>query len=157
MDPRKRRVVQAVLYEVGAIVVVGPVLGWLFGASMGSSLALAAVLSTIAMTWNFTFNGLFERWESRQADRRRTLGRRLVHGAGFELGLMVMLVPIMALWLGIPLWQAFVANLGLMAFFFVYAVAFTWSFDRVFGLPASAQPVQADGPDRTGRSRSNTM
>jgi uncharacterized membrane protein len=157
MDPRKRRVVQAVLYEVGAILVVGPVLGWLFGVSMGSSLALAAVLSSIALAWNFTFNGLFERWESRQSDRRRTLLRRLVHGAGFEAGLVLMLVPVMAWWLETTWLQAFLANLGLMAFFFVYAVAFTWSFDRVFGLPASAQPVQADGPERTGRSRSNTM
>jgi uncharacterized membrane protein len=30
------------------------------------------------------------------------------------------------------------ANLGLLAFFFVYAIAFTWAFDRVFGLPKSA-------------------
>jgi uncharacterized membrane protein len=28
--------------------------------------------------------------------------------------------------------------LGLLVFFFVYAIAFTWAFDRVFGLPASA-------------------
>ena len=32
--------------------------------------------------------------------------------------------------------------LGLLAFFFVYAVAFTWAFDRVFGLPASASAGQ---------------
>ena len=32
----------------------------------------------------------------------------------------------------------FVADLGLMAFFFFYTMAFTWAFDRVFGLPASA-------------------
>jgi uncharacterized membrane protein len=44
----------------------------------------------------------------------------------------------MSLWLGISPAAAFVANLGLLAFFFVYAVAFTWAFDRVFGLPASA-------------------
>ncbi len=32
----------------------------------------------------------------------------------------------------------FLANLGLLAFFFVYAIAFTWTFDRVFGLPEPA-------------------
>ena len=32
----------------------------------------------------------------------------------------------------------FRADLGLLAFFFFYAIAFTWAFDRVFGLPASA-------------------
>ena len=34
--------------------------------------------------------------------------------------------------------KALIANLGLLAFFFVYAIAFTWAFDKVFGLPESA-------------------
>jgi uncharacterized membrane protein len=29
--------------------------------------------------------------------------------------------------------------MGLLAFFFFDAIAFTWCFDRVFGLPASVQ------------------
>jgi uncharacterized membrane protein len=138
MGPRQRRVLQAVLYEVGAVAFVGPVLAWVFDESMGSSLGLAVVLSAIALAWNYVFNGLFERWESRQADRRRTAARRLMHGAGFEGGLVLLLVPVMAAWLQTGWWQAFAANLGLMVFFFAYAVAFTWVFDRIFGLPASA-------------------
>jgi uncharacterized membrane protein len=70
--------------------------------------------------------------------RGRSLARRLAHGAGFEGGLAVILVPVMSLWLEIPPAAAFVANLGLLVFFFGYAIAFTWAFDRVFGLPASA-------------------
>lgn len=136
-SPRTRRVVQAVLYELIAIAVVGPVLALVFGESMASSLALAVVLSTIALSWNYVFNGLFERWEARQPSGTRTLARRVAHGAGFELGLVFILTPVMALWLNTSLWQAFVTNLGLLVFFFVYAVAFTWCFDRVFGAPAS--------------------
>lgn len=41
-------------------------------------------------------------------------------------------------WLDISALEAFLANLGLLVFFFVYAVVFTWGFDRVFGLPESA-------------------
>jgi uncharacterized membrane protein len=44
----------------------------------------------------------------------------------------------MSLWLDISPTAALLANLGLLVFFFVYAIAFTWAFDRVFGLPASA-------------------
>ena len=139
MNPRMRRVVQAVLYEVGAIAFVGPVLSLAFGEPMASSIGLAVVLSTIALAWNYVFNGLFERWESRQRSRTRTLARRLAHGLGFEGGLVLMLVPVMAAWLSTSWLQAFLANLGLMAFFFVYAVAFTWCFDLVFGPPASAR------------------
>ena len=48
----------------------------------------------------------------------------------------------MALWLNTSFLSAFIANLGLLAFFFIYAIAFTWAFDRVFGLPESAAPMQ---------------
>ncbi|MCP5285693.1 MAG: PACE efflux transporter [Burkholderiaceae bacterium] len=142
MTPRRRRVLQAVLYELFAILFVGPVLGWLFDEPMGSSLALAVVLSTIALSWNYVFNAFFERWEAKQPVRGRSWQRRLAHGAGFEGGLTLLLVPVMAWWLDTSAWQAFLANLGLLAFFFVYAVGFTWAFDRVFGLPASAMAGQ---------------
>ncbi len=81
---------------------------------------------------------MFERWEARQAVRGRSFVRRLAHGVGFEGGLTVLLVPVMSIWLEISPLEAFIANLGLLAFFFVYAVGFTWVFDKVFGLPASA-------------------
>jgi uncharacterized membrane protein len=70
--------------------------------------------------------------------RGRSFARRLMHGLGFEGGLVVILVPVMALWLDTSAQTAFLANLGLLVFFFVYAIVFTWAFDRVFGLPESA-------------------
>jgi uncharacterized membrane protein len=138
MTPRTRRVLQAILYEVFAIAFVGPVLSFAFDKPPTSTLALAFVLSSIALTWNYIFNALFERWEARQTVRGRSFARRLAHGTGFEGGLVIILVPVMSLWLGISPWNAFLANLGLLAFFFFYAIAFTWTFDRVFGLPESA-------------------
>lgn len=140
MSPVTRRIVQAVLYELIAIGVVGPVLGFAFDAPATSTFGLAVVLSTIALAWNYAFNWLFERWERRQVVRGRSFARRLAHGAGFEGGLVVLLTPVMSLWLAISPAAAFVTNLGLLVFFFVYAIAFTWAFDRVFGLPASARP-----------------
>ena len=142
MSPVTRRVLQAVLYEAIAIAVVGPALSLAFDEPPTSTFGLAVVLSTIALTWNYAFNWIFERWESRQAVRGRSFARRLAHGAGFEGGLVVILVPVMSLWLDISPAKAFVANLGLLVFFLVYAIVFTWTFDRVFGLPASA--VQKD-------------
>jgi uncharacterized membrane protein len=138
MKPLTRRVLQAILYEVFAIAFVGPALGLAFDEPQSSSFALAVVLSTIALCWNYIFNALFERWEARQAVRGRSFARRLAHGTGFEGGLCFILTPVMAWWLGVSLLEAFVANIGLLVFFFVYAIAFTWAFDRVFGLPASA-------------------
>lgn len=143
MTPRTRRVVQAVLYEAIAIACVTPMLVFIFDEPPGSSLGLSVTMSSIALAWNYTFNALFERWESRQAVKGRSWLRRTVHGVGFEGGLALILVPVMAGWLGITWWQAFIADLGILLFFLGYTVVFTWVFDRVFGLPQSAQPVQA--------------
>jgi uncharacterized membrane protein len=144
MTPTTRRVLQSLLYEAIAIAVVGPVLSVAFDKSPTSTFGLAVVLSSIALTWNYVFNWIFERWESRQSVRGRSFVRRLAHGAGFEGGLVILLLPVMSLWLDISLSVALVTNLGLLAFFFFYAIAFTWCFDRVFGLPASAQAGAGD-------------
>ncbi len=138
MSPTTRRVVQAIFYECGAIAITAPIVGTAFDTSLGSALPLSILMSTIALTWNYIFNALFERWESVQVVRGRSLWRRLAHGIGFEGGLVVMLVPLMVWWLDISWLEALIAEIGLLFVFFVYAVAFTWAFDKVFGLPASA-------------------
>ena len=50
-----------------------------------------------------------------------------------------MLVPVMAYWLDTSFWNAFLADLGFLFFFLVYAIVFTWAFDRIVGLPHSAR------------------
>ena len=141
MSPTTRRVLQALLYEIGAVSVVGPVLALTFDKPASSTFLLAVVLSAIALVWNYLFNAVFERWESMQVVKGRSFTRRMAHGVGFEGGLTLMLVPVMALWLDTTFMAAFLANLGLLAFFFVYAIGYTWAFDKVFGLPLSALPV----------------
>lgn len=143
LTPRTRRVLQAVLYETFAVAFVAPVLALVFGEPGWSAMALSLTMSGIALAWNYVFNGLFEQWERRQAVKGRSWQRRAAHGMGFEGGLALILVPVMAWWLDISWWAAFVADLGILLFFLVYTVAFTWIFDKVFGLPQSALP-QAD-------------
>ncbi len=138
--PRVRRLLQAVLYETLAVAFVAPVLVWMFGTSGASAIGLSLTMSAIALAWNYVYNTLFERWERRQSVQARSWRRRLAHGVGFEGGLALFLVPVMAVWLGVAWWTAFLADLGFLLFFFVYTVVFTWAFDKVFGLPhASVQ------------------
>ncbi len=139
MTPRMRRVVQAVLYESIAVAVMAPTLSLAFDQPAGSALGLSVLMSSIALAWNYLFNAAFEWWEARQSTKGRSLARRAAHGLGFEGGLALALVPVMAYWLEISLWQALLADLGILLFFLVYTVVFTWVFDKVFGLPASAQ------------------
>ncbi|POP51121.1 PACE efflux transporter [Zhongshania marina] len=138
MSPTSRRVCQALLYEIGAVAMVTPILSFAFDAEVSSTLPLSVLMATIALSWNYVFNALFERWEKKQTTKGRSWQRRLVHGAGFEGGLVLVLVPLTAYWLSISLWQALLAEIGLLLTFFIYAIVFTWAFDKVFGLPASA-------------------
>ncbi|WP_438877819.1 PACE efflux transporter, partial [Bacillus cereus group sp. Bce038] len=90
---------------------------------------LSVLMSGIAMSWNMAYNWLFERWEARQHKRERTLLRRLLHALGFEGGLVLILLPLVAYWLDVSLWAALLTNLALFVFFFVYAFVFQWGFD----------------------------
>lgn len=141
-----RKVVHATLFELAAVVIVGLGLSWLFEQDVSETGGLAIATSLIAMAWNMAFNTAFEAWERRQVDRRRTVRRRVAHAIGFEGGMVAMTLPLIAWWLGIGWWEALLTDLGLMAFFLVYAFAFNWLFDHVFGLPASARP--ASDPSR---------
>ena len=143
MQGLKRRVVYITLYEGIAIVAASVGLAAMSGQGLGHSGVLAVIASVIAVLWNLSFNWLFERWESRQAVRGRSVWRRIAHAIGFEGGLIVFLVPTFAWWLGVSLWTAFVMDLGLVVFFLVYTFAFNWAFDAVFGLPASAAGPEA--------------
>lgn len=141
MQGIKRKVVYITLYEIIAITMSTTGLALLSGANMGHASVAAIAASAIAVVWNLVYNTLFERWEARQVKRGRSLLRRAVHAIGFEGGLVITLVPLFAWWLDISLWQAFVLDLGLIVFFLVYTFVFNLAFDRIFGLPASAQPA----------------
>jgi len=137
--PVRRRIVYVTIYEIIAVASTTVAFALIFSVPTGSAGALSVAASTVAMAWNFIFNTLFERWEARQPVRGRSLGRRILHACGFEAGLVLALVPLMAWWLGVSLWQAFVLDLGLILFFLIYTFVFNLVFDRLFGLPQSAQ------------------
>lgn len=138
MQGPRRKILHALLYECLAVILV-TVGALLFSDSgMHSAAGLALSSSAVAVLWNMVFNSLFEAWERRQADRRRTLRRRAAHAVGFEGGLVLMTVPLIAGWLGMGWWQALLTDLGLVAFFLGYTFAFNWVFDHAFGLPDSA-------------------
>jgi len=134
-----RRVVYISLYEVLAIALAGLGLMLMSGESLVASGALATATSAVAVVWNLVFNSVFERWEARQPVKGRSVKRRVAHAVIFEAGLVLMLVPLIAWWLGIGLWQALVMDMALVVFFLVYTFVFNWVFDAVFGLPASAR------------------
>jgi uncharacterized membrane protein len=135
----KRKMVYVGLYET--IAFVCGTLGFISASSadLGTAGTLSVFVSVYAVVWNFTYNALFERWEAGRTMHGRSALLRLTHAIGFELGFLVVLLPIVAWWLDISHARSFAINLGLNLFFFFYTMGFTWAFDRVFGLPQSAR------------------
>ena len=142
MQGLKRKIVYASLFELFAVALTTTTLMLLAGSSGAHAGVAALASSTIALVWNFIFNTMFEAWEARQTKKGRSVARRIAHAVGFEGGLVAFLVPLFAWWLEISLWQAFIVDLWIVVFFLVYTFLFSLAFDRIFGLPASAQGGQ---------------
>ena len=143
MQGMKRKIVYVSLYEGFAIVAATLGLAGMSGQGMQAAGILAVATSAIAVVWNLVFNTLFERWEARQPVRGRSFARRVAHAVGFEGGLTLIFVPLMAWWLDVTWLHALWMDLGLLLFFLVYTFVFNWAFDLVFGLPASALAAAA--------------
>ncbi|HEI9709930.1 TPA: PACE efflux transporter [Serratia marcescens] len=141
MQGVKRKLVYVTAYEIIGMAISALGLALLSGHAPSSTGPLAVVITTIAVSWNFIYNYVFEWWESRQASRTRTLKRRILHAVGFQLTLVVYLIPLIAWWMGITLWQALLLDMALIVIIPCYTFLFNWAFDKLFGLPASALPA----------------
>ena len=139
MPPLTRKIIFAVTFESLGVLLATGFLLVLSDASASQSLMLSAINAGVALAWNFTFNHGFEVWEARQPIKGRPFALRVAHALLFEGGLTILMVPFMAWWLTITLWQAFGFELGLITLFLAYIYAFTYGFDRIFGLPKSAR------------------
>ena len=139
MQGIKRKIVYVVSFELIAIALASTLLRLFSDSPVTTAGITAAVSSALAMAWNWVYNLMFEAWEARQARKGRSLLRRAVHAIGFEFGLVIMLVPLFAWLLGVDLLTAALLNAMMIVFFLVYAFVFNLVFDRLFGLPLSAQ------------------
>ena len=130
------RIRHALSFEVLALLIVTPLASWLFGFAMLDIGVLAVAASTLATLWNYVYNLIFDRAMLRLVGRvQKTLRDRVVHAVLFELGLLIVLIPIIAWYLNIGLWQAFVMDASFSLFYLVYAFVFNWAYDAIFPIP----------------------
>ncbi|ETR95155.1 bacterial Transmembrane Pair family protein [Acinetobacter lactucae] len=111
----------------------------LAGDSVEHTGPLSVMITTIAVTWNFIYNILYEKWEARQSSHIRTVKRRVGHAIGFQLTLVLFLIPLISWWMDISLIEAFWLDVVFIIIIPIYTFIFNWSFDKLFGLPISAQ------------------
>lgn len=165
MHPILRRVIYVGGYEALSVLFTVLVLGGMLGHSGGQATLTAVLLSTTATIWNYAWNTLFERAERRFGWTGRGVLVRLGHAFGYEGGVLVFTVPLVAFMLGVTLPEALVIEASLLVFFLVFTYVYSWAFDRIVGLPESARKAlpcwlrrgfgRAPGPaSRSHRTRS---
>ena len=122
------RVFQAIGFELLAILICTPLLAWVMDKPMLDMGVVTMAIAALALAWNVLFNGMFDRLLTRLAIVR-TAWVRVVHALLFEGGLVALGVPLIAWWLDISLWQAFVLDIGVLLFFLPYTYVYHWGYD----------------------------
>ncbi|HLS16263.1 MAG TPA: PACE efflux transporter [Paenalcaligenes sp.] len=126
----RERVFHAVLFEVLGIAFATPLAMWMTQKPALSMAALSAVISGMAMFWNMVFNWIFDVLQ-RKYHFRRNVWIRIVHACCFEIGLIIMVVPLVAWWVNTTLWHALVVDIGLVLFFLPYSFFYNLIYDKV--------------------------
>jgi uncharacterized membrane protein len=134
----KRKLVYVTFYELIGLCMSTLGLAYLSDTQASHTGPLAVMITTIAMIWNLIYNTLFEYWESRQAIRGRSVARRVVHAVGFQLTLVIYLIPLIAWWLDMSLVDALLVDMAFIVLVPCYTFVYNWAFDKLFGLPSSA-------------------
>ena len=129
------RLRHALLFEIVALMIVIPVGAMLFGIGLKDMGVIGVGSATLATLWNYVYNYGFDRAMTHwRGTTLKTTPIRVAHALLFEAGLLTVLLPFIAWWLGISLWQAFVMDIGIAAFYVVYAFLFNLAYDRIFPL-----------------------
>ncbi|UXX83233.1 PACE efflux transporter [Roseovarius pelagicus] len=132
------RIRHALSFEIIALLIAVPGGALIFGLSLHDVGLVAVVSATIATLWNYFYNILFDHALLRMTGRvAKTFVIRLIHTALFEVGLLAALLPFIAWYLGMTLWDAFVLDMSFTIFYLFYTFAFNWLYDIVFPVPGT--------------------
>lgn len=141
MRPFRDRVRHALLFEAVALAIFIPASTALFDQPLESMGVIGIASATIATIWNFVYNVGFDRAMLRlRGTVHKTMAIRVAHTVLFEAGLVLMLIPLIAWYLGLTLWDALIMDLAIVTFYLVYAFFFNIAYDRIFPLPAISSP-----------------
>lgn len=130
------RIRHAVSFEIIGLAIIIPLAAWVFDKPMHDIGVLGVVSSLVATGWNYLYNLGFDHAMQRlRGSTRKTPVIRLFHALMFEVGLLGVLLPFFAWYLGIGLWEAFIMDISFAVFYFCYAIVFNWAYDCLFPLP----------------------
>jgi uncharacterized membrane protein len=131
-----------ILFELISLAIVLPAGSWLFGLRLEQMGVIGVGSSIVATLWNYAYNLGFDHFMLRvTGSTAKSFLVRVGHALLFEAGLLVILLPAIAWYLGIGLIEAFIMDIAIAAFYVVYAFVFNLAYDRVFPVPTTREEV----------------
>ncbi len=136
----KDRIRHTLAFQIIGLLTFAPLASWVFGFEMHLMGAIAIVASITATIWNYIYNLLFDHalLKIRQ-NSQKTLSLRVLHALLFEAGLLCLLLPFIAWYLNMTLWEAFKMDIVMATFYLVYAFIYNLIYDKVY--PIQHQPL----------------
>ncbi|BBF78611.1 chlorhexidine efflux PACE transporter AceI [Acinetobacter ursingii] len=126
----KRRIIHALSYEVILLVIIAIALSFIFDVPMEVTGSLGIAMAVTSVVWNMIFNHFFEKFEHKH-QLKRTIKVRILHAIGFEGGLMLATIPMVAYAMNMSIWQAIVLDFGLTMCILIYTFIFQWCYDHL--------------------------
>ncbi len=126
----KRRIVHALSYEAILLLIIAVALSLIFHMPLEVTGGLGLAMAVTSVLWNMLFNHYFEKFEAKH-QLKRTIKVRILHAVGFEGGLMLATIPMVAYALQVSLWQAIVLDLAMTLCILVYTFIFQWCYDHI--------------------------
>ena len=124
----KRRIIHALSYEIILLVIIAVALSFIFNMPLEVTGVLGIAMAVTSVIWNMVFNHFFEKFEAKRK-LKRTIGVRVLHAIGFEGGLMLATIPMVAYAMQMSIWQAIVLDFSLTMCILVYTFIFQWCYD----------------------------
>ena len=125
----KERIFHSILFEVVALILIMVFAVLFIEGSMAAISGLAIGLSLMAMAWNYIFNMSFDKAFGNDLINR-SFKLRLFHGLAFEIGMLIVTLPLIMWVLNLSFLTALLMDIGFIVFFLVYAIVFNWVYDK---------------------------
>ena len=133
MRTHRDRIRHAVGFEIIALILSIPIMSFFFDFDIKDIGVIAIVGSIMATIWNYGFNIVFDKGMVRfKRSTFKTPAIRVLHVLLFESGLLMLYLPMVAWYLGISLWQAFIMDASLVGFYLFYNLSYNWAYDKIF-------------------------
>lgn len=126
----KRRIIHALSYEMILLVIIAIALSFIFDMPMEVTGTLGIAMAVTSVIWNMVFNHFFEKFEAKR-QLKRTVGVRILHAIGFEGGLMLATIPMVAYALEMSIWQAILTDFSMTLCILIYTFIFQWCYDAI--------------------------